>query len=143
MCQQTVHIHIDIAIMGRKCLSLLFTDLPKGATILSTTGTPITLSFPANEKALIHVKGTDENGADVTSSLTGVTATSDNPNLVVASTPDPMAFFVAGVAAAPTSGIVKFEDSAGDTVVANITTTAAGPPPVVTLSLTADPPIAQ
>lgn len=130
-------------------LSFALSNLPNGATITMppTTGTPVTVSFPAplpgaaNQTFLFHVLATDQNGATVTP--TGLTAVSDNPLLVPSLASDSVSFWIDVNTADALTGNVTIFDTTGDTLVVAISQTAGATVPTITLSGFADAPIAQ
>lgn len=119
-------------------LSLTLSQLPEGAQITMSTGTPVTLSLAVNQKALGHLAYTDSPDP-----VPGLTAVSDNAAIFVTRdfTLDDTSFFVGGDGSTEATGNVTFTDSEGNTIVVTVTTTATPPPPVKTLGITFDAPI--
>lgn len=107
-----------------------------------TTGQPISLTELTSQKTTVDVTAINENNVDITSTLTGVTAVSDNAAVIVTQGDGPLAFDLSGVVGQPGTANVTFSDPAGDIAVATVTTSDTAVP-TVTLVLTARPAVAQ
>lgn len=120
----------------RRRLSITLSQIPEGASItMATVGVLAILALGVSQKALGHFAYTDSPDPVV-----GLTATSDNPAIVVAQNDD-TSFYVGGDGSTEATGNVTFSDSDGNTIVVTVTTTVAPPPPVKTLGVTFDAPV--
>lgn len=130
-------------------LGFSLSHLPEGSVITMTVGTPVVVSFPMpaagapNWSFLIHVIATQTNADGTTTVIpaVGLTAASDNANLVpTLNAADNTSFWVDVNASTPLTGNITITDGAGDTLVYQIAQTEV---PFVTLSGTADAPVPQ
>lgn len=136
----TVEIEQECHKHPRKQLVITFRSIPTGATItMPTTGTPVSLTQLTSEKTTADITAIDQSGNDITSTLTTVTAASDNSDITVVQGDGPLAFDIGGVVGSPATGTVTFSDPAGDIVVINVTTSDSAPPVVTTLVVTLRP----
>lgn len=116
-------------------LSVTLSQLPKGATITMSTGTPATLSLLVTEKALGTLAYTDSPDP-----VLGLSAASDNSAIVITQNDD-TSFFVGGNGFTEATGNVTFTDADGNTIVVSVATTSTPPPPVKTLGITFAAPV--